>query len=275
MRVALIQQHASDDLRGNVRRGLEAARAAAAEGAQLVGFAELAFSRFYPQHPPDRDPRSLAEPVPGPTTDAFAALARELEIVIVLNVFERAGEATYDCSPVIDADGTVLGRTRMVHITEYPCFHERQYYAPGDLGAPVYDTRVGRVGVAICYDRHFPEYMRALALGGADLVVVPQAGVVDEWPDGFFEAELCTAAFQNGYFVALCNRVGLEDRLHFAGESFVCGPEGAVRARAPRGEDHILIADVDLADAARSHGRQILMKDRRPELYERWFAVKD
>ena len=274
MRVALVQQHASDDLRGNVRRGLEAARAAAAEGAQLVGFAELAFSRFYPQHPPDRDPRSLAEPVPGPTTDAFAALARELEIVIVLNVFERAGEATYDCSPVIDADGTVLGRTRMVHITEYPCFHERQYYAPGDLGAPVYDTRVGRVGVAICYDRHFPEYMRALALGGADLVVVPQAGVVDEWPDGFFEAELCTAAFQNGYFVALCNRVGVEDRLHFAVESFVCGPEGAVRARAPRGEDHILIADVDLADAARSHGRQILMKDRRPELYERWFAVK-
>jgi beta-ureidopropionase len=274
MRLALIQQHASDDLRGNVRRGLEAARAAAAEGAQLVGFAELAFSRFYPQHPPDRDPRSLAEPVPGPTTDAFAALARELEIVIVLNVFERAGEATYDCSPVIDADGTVLGRTRMVHVTEYPCFHERQYYAPGDLGAPVYDTRVGRVGVAICYDRHFPEYMRALALGGADLVVVPQAGVVDEWPDGFFEAELCTAAFQNGYFVALCNRVGVEDRLYFAGESFVCGPEGAVRARAPRGEDHILISDVDLADAARSHGRQILMKDRRPELYERWFAVK-
>lgn len=274
MRLALIQWHATSDLHANVRRGLEATRAAAAEGAQLIAFPELAFSPFYPQHPPDRDPRSLAEPVPGPMTDAFAALARELEIVIVLNVFERAGEATYDCSPVIDADGTLLGRTRMVHITEYPCFHEQQYYAPGDLGAPVFETRIGRLGVAICYDRHFPEYMRALALGGADLVVVPQAGVVDEWPAGFFEAELCTAAFQNGYFVALCNRVGVEDRLNFAGESFVCGPEGAVRARAPRGDDHTLITEIDLADAARSHGRQILMKDRRPELYERWFAVK-
>jgi N-carbamoylputrescine amidase len=182
----------------------------------LVAFAELAFTPFYPQQPPSGDVRALAEPVPGPMTDAFRALARELGMVVVLNLFERDGDKTYDCSPVIDADGTLLGRTRMVHITEYPCFHESQYYAPGDLGAPVFNTKVGRVGVAICYDRHFPEYMRALALSGADLVVVPQAGVVDEWPAGFFEGELCTAAFQNGYFVALCNRVGAETCLTFA-----------------------------------------------------------
>ena len=138
----------------------------------------------------------------------------------------------------------------------------------------MFETRVGRLGVAICYDRHFPEYMRALALGGADIVAVPQAGVADEWPAGFFEGELCTAAFQNGYFVALCNRVGVEDRLNFAGESFICGPDGAVRARAPRGEDHILIADIDLADTARSHARRNLLKDRRPDLYEQWFTQK-
>jgi len=274
MRLALIQQHASADLRANVRRGLENARAAAASGAQLIAFAELAFTPFYPQHPASGDFRALAEPVPGPVTNAFAALARELGVVVVLNVFERDGEATYDCSPVIDADGSVLGRTRMVHITEYPCFHEQQYYQPGDLGAPVFETRIGRLGVAICYDRHFPEYMRALALGGADIVVVPQAGVVDEWPPGLFEGELCTAAFQNGYFVALCNRVGAEDRLTFAGESFVCGPDGSVRARAPRGADTILLADVDLEEANRSHARRILMKDRRPDLYERWFQEK-
>jgi len=274
MRLALIQQHASADLRANVRRGLENARAAAASGAQLVAFAELAFTPFYPQHPAADDFRALAEPVPGPVTNAFAALARELGVVVVLNVFERDGEATYDCSPVIDADGSVLGRTRMVHITEYPCFHEQQYYRPGDLGAPVFATRIGRLGVAICYDRHFPEYMRALALGGADLVVVPQAGVVGEWPPGLFEGELCTAAFQNGYFIALCNRVGAEDRLTFAGESFVCGPDGSVRARAPRGADTILLADVDLEEASRSHARRILMKDRRPDLYARWFQEK-
>ena len=215
---------------------------------------------------------ALAERVPGPTTDLFAALARELGVVIVLNLFEREGDATYDCSPVIDADGTIVGRTRMVHITEYPCFHEQQYYRPSTLGAPVFATRAGRVGVAICYDRHFPEYMRALALGGAELVVVPQAGVVDEWPPGLFEGEMCAAAFQNGYFVALCNRVGQEARLTFAGDSFVCGPEGAVRARAPRGEEHTLLADIDLAEVARSHARRILLKDRRPDLYGAWLT---
>jgi len=272
MRLALIQQPASSNLSENLTLGLEAARAAAAAGANLVAFPELAFSPFYPQQPPAGDVRDLAEPVPGPTTKAFQEVARELGVVIVLNVFEREGEATYDCSPVIDADGRLLGRTRMVHITEYPCFHEQQYYAPGNLGAPVFDTRVGRVGVAICYDRHFPEYMRALALNGADLVVVPQAGVVDEWPIGFFEGEMCTAAFQNGYFVALCNRVGEETCLTFAGESFVCGPEGAVRARAPRNEPATLVADIDLADVAGSHGRRVLMKDRRPELYAGWLG---
>jgi N-carbamoylputrescine amidase len=272
MRMALVQQHATDDRANNLQRGLDAARRAALNGAALVAYPELAFTRFYPQAPPTGDVRTLAEPVPGPTTEAFASLARELGVVFVLNVFERDGDATYDCSPVIDADGRLLGGTRMVHITDYPCFHEQQYYRPSTLGAPVFDTRVGRVGVAICYDRHFPEYMRALALNGASLVVVPQAGVMDEWPDGLFEGEMCTAAFQNGYFVALCNRVGQEATLTFAGESFVCGPEGAVRARAPKGEDAILYADVDLADVDKSHARRTLLKDRRPELYGEWLS---
>lgn len=272
MKVALVQQLATSDLPANRRRGLESVRRAAGEGAGLVAFPELAFTPFYPQKPPEVDVRTLAEPVPGPTVEVFQELARELGVVIVLNVFERDGDKTYDCSPVIDADGTLLGRTRMVHITEYPCVHEQQYYAPSNLGAPVFETRAGKVGVAICYDRHYPEYMRALALNGADLVVVPQAGEVDEWPAGFFEAEMQTAAFQNGYFVALCNRVGKEERLTFAGESFVCGPEGAVRARAPKGEEAILYADIDLADAAKSHARRLLLKDRRPDLYGEWLS---
>ena len=270
MKIGLIQQHASSDLTGNLRRGLDAARQAAADGAELVVFPELAFTPFYPQKPPTGDVRSLAEPVPGPATEAFQSLARELGIVVVINVFERDGDKTYDCSPVIDADGSLLGRTRMVHITEYPCFHEQQYYAASTLGAPVYETRIGKLGVAICYDRHFPEYMRALALAGADLVVVPQAGVVDEWPEGFFEGEMCTAAFQNGYFIALCNRVGREECLTFAGESFVCGPDGAVLARAPKGADGMLLAEIDLSETARSHARRVLLKDRRPDLYKSW-----
>ena len=273
MRLALIQQHAGPDPRANLARGLAAARKAAEDGADLIAFAELAFTRFYPQVVATPESNGLAEPIPGPTTAAFSALAKEFGAVIVLNLFERTPDGrTWDSSPVIDGDGTLLGITRMIHITEYEHFHEQGYYAPGDTGAPVYDTWAGRIGVAICYDRHYPEYMRALALGGAELVVVPQAGSVGEWPAGLYEAELQVAAFQNGYFTALCNRVGQEEHLTFAGESFVCGPDGRVLARAAEGRDEILTCDVDLAEAARSHARQLFLRDRRPALYPGWLG---
>ena len=220
MKIALVQQHASHEKADNIARGLKAFDEAAANGAEVVVFAELAFERFYPQRPAGADPHTLAEPVPGPLTDAFSERARRHGAVAVLNLYERDGRNAYDCSPVIDADGRLLGRTRMIHITEYACFHEQGYYTPGDTGAPVYDTKAGRIGVAICYDRHYPEYMRALAVAGADLVVVPQAGSVGEWPEGLYEAELQVAAFQNGYYTALCNRVGEEDCLTFSGESW-------------------------------------------------------
>ena len=270
MLIALVQQHAGRDRDGNVSRGLEALETAAAAGADLVAYAELAFDRFHPQRPARGDVARLAEPVPGPTTEAFSRRARELGVVVVLNLYERDNDRCFDTSPVIDADGRLLGRTRMVHITDYEGFHERGYYTPGDTGAPVYDTRAGRVGVAICYDRHYGEYMRALGLAGAELVVVPQAGAVGEWPEGLQEAELQVAAFQNGYFAALCNRVGAEERLTFAGESFVCGPDGRVLARAPGGEDHLLLCELDLDRVPESHARTLFLRDRRPELYGDW-----
>lgn len=270
MRIALVQQAANRDKTANVERGLAALERAARQGAELVAFAELAFERFHPQVPAGLDPGRLAEPVPGPVTDRFAAQARRLGVVVVLNLYERDGARCFDCSPVIDANGSLLGRTRMVHITDYDGFHEQGYYAPGDTGAPVYETRAGRLGVAICYDRHYPEYMRALALRGAELVVVPQAGAREEWPEGLYEAEMRVAAFQNGYHVALCNRVGKEERLEFAGESFVCSPDGRIVARAATGDEEILLADLDLEDAARSHARRLFLRDRRPELYRDW-----
>ena len=263
------------DLKDNLTRGLAALEQAARQGAELVAYAELAFEPFYPQQLADPDYLSKAEPVPGPVTEAFAARARELGVVVVLNLFERQGDKAFDSSPVIDADGTLLGRTRMVHITDYEGFHEQGYYAPGDTGAPVFDTAVGRVGVAICYDRHYPEYMRALALGGADLVVVPQAGAVGEWPEGLYEAEMRVAAFHNGYFIALCNRVGAEERLTFAGESFVCGPDGVVLSRAPGQEDHLLLTDLDLEQLGACHARQLFLRDRRPELYGEWLGRRE
>jgi len=249
---------------------MEAVRAAAKQGARIAAFAELAFEPFYPQRPADENPARLAQPIPGPVTEAFSALARELEIVIVLNLYESAGTLTFDSSPVIDADGTLLGVTRMIHITEYECFHEQGYYSPGDTGAPVYETRFGKIGVAICYDRHFPEFMRAMAIGGADIVFVPQAGSVGEWPEGLYEAEMRVASFQNGYFTALVNRVGREECLEFAGESFVCDPNGVVMARAGTGTEEVLMADLELSLCDQSHARKLFLRHRRPGIYGPW-----
>lgn len=275
MRIALVQQHATSDKAENLERGLEAVREAAGQGVALVCFAELAFEPFYPQRPSDGNQRDLAEPIPGPITDALCALAVKLGVVIVPNLYECSGEDTFDTSPIIDADGRILGLSRMNHIPDYEGFHEKTYYTPGNHDAPVFSTAVGRIGVAICYDRHYPETMRSLALGGADLVLVPQAGAVDEWPDGLFEAEMRVAAFQNGYFVALCNRVGREEILEFAGESFVCDPGGNVIARAAKSKDDILICDIELDQVASSHARKLFLPDRRPELYAGWLGIDE
>ena len=250
-----------------MRKGLRHLERAAKEGADVVAFAELAFTRFYPQRPAGANKLDFAETIPGPTTQRFQEAAAKLGVVVVINLFERCWDVTYDTSPVIDADGTLLGVTRMAHVIEAPCFHEKGYYAPGDKGMPVYDTKAGRIGVAICYDRHFPEYMRGLGLAGAELVIVPQAGVVDEWPDGLYEAELQVAAFHNGYFVGLANRVGVEDKLTFAGESFAVAPDGRVLARAARGTEELLITDLDLAERETCHARRFFLPDRRPGIY--------
>lgn len=273
MRIALIQQHASEDRAENVERALAAMGEARAGGADLCAFAELAIDRFFPQERGCAWAAGVAEPIPGPTADRIAARARELSLVTVFNQYERSSDGRcFDSSPVFDADGTLLGVTRMVHITDYAWFHEKEYYAPGDRGAPVYDTAVGRLGVAICYDRHYPEYMRALGVAGAEIVVIPQAGTVGEWPEGMYEAEVRTAAFQNGYFTALCNRVGVEGELTFAGESFVSDPEGRVLVRGPAGEAAIITCDVDLAAVAESTARRLFWGDRRPELYGGWLG---
>ena len=267
MKIAIIQQQATEDVAANVQQGLDNIDKAAVQGAELAVFAELAFTRFYPQYLADGDVRHLAERVPGPTTEKFMAKAKEHNMAVVINLFELEDGKTYDSSPVIDADGTLLGTTQMVHVADYECFYEKSYYAEGDHGAPVYDTAVGKIGVAICYDRHYPEFMRALGVNGAEVVVIPQAGTVGEWPDGLYEAELQVASFHNGYFCALANRVGKEDQMEFAGESVITNPEGRVIAQSPGGVDDILIHDLDLTEVPKSHARTMFFRDRRPDIY--------
>ena len=267
MRIALIQQTASEDNESNIVKGLKNIDKAAEMGAELAVFAELAFTRFYPQYRANKNLSELAEPVPGPTTKKFMDKAKEHNMVIVINLFEIEKGHTYDSSPVIDSDGSLLGTTRMVHIADYECFYEKSYYEEGNHGAQVYNTAVGKVGVAICYDRHYPEFMRALGIKGAEVVVIPQAGTIGEWPDGLYEAELQVASFHNGYFCALANRVGKEDQMEFAGQSVITNPEGRVIAQSPLGIDDILIHNLDLSEVEKSNARTMFFRDRRPDIY--------
>jgi N-carbamoylputrescine amidase len=273
LRIALAQLAAGPDRAANLARVLDAMGEAKRGGAGLIAFPEVVLDRFFPQNPDDRGALKLAEPVPGPTSDRIAGRARELGLVTVFNLYELDDQGRrFDSSPVFDADGRLLGITRMVHITDYEGFHEQAYYHPGDRGVPVYDTRVGKVGVAICYDRHYPEVMRALGVAGAELVVIPQAGTVGEWPEGLYEAEVRTAAFQNGYFTALANRVGREGKLHFSGESFVVDPEGRVLARGKSREEDLVLADLDLTACRTATARRLFWKHRRPDLYRGWLG---
>lgn len=267
MKIALIQQSAGPDFNRNLEAGVHRFKTAALAGAELIAYAELAFQPFFPQKRRSGGLKPRAETVPGPTTELFSQLAREYGVVTVLNLYEETAGRFFDSSPVIDADGSLLGVARMVHIMDGPCFHEQDYYDPGDLGASVFETAVGKLGVAICYDRHYPEYMRALGVKGAELVVIPQAGAVGEWPEGMYEAEVRVASMQNGYFCALANRVGEEECLTFAGESFVTDPLGKVIARAAAGSDEILYAELNLAALTQSPARRHFLRDRRPEIY--------
>ncbi len=269
IKIALIQQANTSDRDKNLRRGLEALEKAASAGADLVVFPELSFLPFLPQHPARAGFEIHAEEVPGPATRIISRKAAELGVAVVFNLLEIQAGKTYDSSPVIDRDGRLAGLNRMVHVMEAPGFHEKGYYHPGDLGAGVFEISCGRVGVAICYDRHFPEYMRALALKGAELVVIPQAGAKGEWLPGLFEAELQTAAFQNGYFIALANRVGREEVVDFEGGSLVVDPSGQIIARAGKDTEEILLAEVDFSLIENCPARRHFLPDRRPEIYNR------
>jgi N-carbamoylputrescine amidase len=269
MRVACAQFEHVGDREKSREKGLEWMARAADEGAELIVFPELAFDFFFPQIRADASYFDWSEPIPGPTTRHFQEAAARHGLVTVINVFERAAPGRYyDSSPVIDADGTLVGVSRMLHICEEPGYNEKYYYWPGDTGWPVHETRAGKVGVAICYDRHYPEHFRALAVGGAELVVVPTATSMSEQAfKDVWELEIQASAVANQIFVAVANRVGMDEELHFFGESFVAGPGGAVLSRAVADEEALLVTDIDLdqIEAVRRHVP--FLRDMRYDLY--------
>ena len=274
VRIALAQVAVGPEREDNVSKALRLMADAAEGGAQLIVFPEMSVDPFFPQYRTEKRFFDWGTPVPGPLTDRFQEQAATLGLAAVINVFERAAPGRYfDCSPVFDQDGSYLGKQRMTHILEGPGYNERYYYWEGDSGYPVFDvgtSRTGpvRIGVAICYDRHFPEVMRALTLGGAEVIVVPTATAkLEAQFRAVWEVEMQAAAVANGVFVAVANRAGVDDTLSLFGRSFAVDPYGRVLARAPEDDVALLLVDLDLDLVEEARRDMPFLRDRRPETY--------
>ncbi len=270
--VAALQLDLSADRPTNLGRVTAAIRAAAARGAQILLPSELSENRYFPQteHP---DHFALAHPFEGhPAIAAMALLARELGVVIPFSYFEKAGHAHYNSLAVLDADGTILGNYRKSHIPDGPGYEEKYYFAPGDTGFRVWDTRYGRIGVGICWDQWYPETARALTLLAAELLFFPAAiGTEPVEPD--LDTRLPWLRVMQGHAVANCipviaaNRVGQEDAIRFYGASFIADPLGEKVAEAATAGDAILTHAFDLDAIAHMRASWGFFRDRRPDLY--------
>ena len=246
------------------------ARAAAA-GAQVVCLEELFYGPYFPA---EQDARwyAMTERVPeGPTTRLMCDLARKHRIVLVVPVYEE--EITglyYNTAAVIDADGTYLGKFRKIHLPHLePGFWEKFYFRPGNLGYPVFDTQIGKIGVYICYDRHFPEGARCLGLAGAEIVFNPSATVAG-LSEYLWKLEQPAHAVANGYFIGAINRVGFEEPWRigeFYGQSYFCDPRGQIIAEGSRTTDDVVIADLDLDMIREVRNVWQFYRDRRPDTY--------
>jgi N-carbamoylputrescine amidase len=245
---------------------------AAAQGAEVVCFQEIFYGPYFPADQ-DRKWYALTEAVPeGPTTRRFADLARELGVVLVLPVYEEEKTGIYyNTAAVVDSDGGYLGKYRKHHIPHCaPGFWEKFFFKPGNLGYPVFETAAGKVGVYICYDRHFPEGARILGLNGAEIVFNPSATVAG-LSEYLWKLEQPAHAVANGYFVGAINRVGHErpwDIGEFYGTSYFCDPRGQILAEAPRDRDAVVVADLDLDTIEEVRQTWQFYRDRRPETYD-------
>ncbi len=262
VRIALVQMAAEESLEANLRNSLGRLEEAASEGAQLVCFPELQFSPFFPQFA-ESDSAQYLLPIDHAAMRALRDKCRQHKVVGVLNTYLSENGSRYDASPVIDADGSLIGVSKMVHIVQAPKYYEQSYYDPSDVGFQVFDTAVGKIGVVICYDRHFPESFRICKLQGAQIVVIPTANHNTE-PNDKFAWEVRVAAMQNEFFVAMCNRVGREHEMEFCGESLVADPDGEIVAQADNREQ-ILYADMDLSSASSLRVERQYLKLRNAE----------
>ena len=282
MKIGLIQQANTADRGANIEKLTAGIRACAKQGAELVVLQELHNGLYFCQ---TEDPANfdLAEPVPGPSTEAFGALARELGVVLVLSLFERRMPGLYhNTAVVIERDGALAGRYRKMHIPDDPAYYEKFYFTPGDLGFTPIQTSVGKLGVLVCWDQWYPEAARLMALAGADLLVYPTA-IGWESTDGASEKARqreawVTAqrahAIANGIPVVSVNRTGCEKDpsgvtggIQFWGSSFVAGPQGELLAQASAEKEECLVVDLDLGRTEAVRRMWPFLRDRRIDAF--------
>ncbi len=275
VRVALVQMRCSEDPADNLTRALARIAEAAAAGAKIVCLPELFRSRYFCQSE-DHAFFDLAEPVPGPTTEALATAARQHGVTVVGSVFERRAAGVYhNTAVVLDADGSLAGVYRKMHIPDDPLYYEKFYFTPGDLGFRSFPTRHARLGTLVCWDQWFPEAARLTALTGAEIVVYPTAigwhqSEKERYGKEQHEAwELVQRAHAvaNGVYVAVPNRVGVEGTVEFWGGSFVAAPFGTVLARASHDKEELVLADCDLDRIEETRRHWPFLRDRRIDAY--------
>jgi beta-ureidopropionase len=270
VRTAVIQAHANMSKQEAVEKHIDLIGKAAADGAQVTCLQEIFHGPYFPA---EQDVKwyAEAEPEDGPTVTRMREVAREHGMVLVVPFYEEAQTGVYyNTAVVIESDGSILGKYRKTHIPHVgPCFWEKFYFKPGNLGYPVLDSSVGKIGLIICYDRHFPEIGRALGLKGAEIVFNPSA-TVESLSKYLWELEQPAHAVANGYWIAAINRVGVEAPLSsakFYGSSYFCDPRGQIIAQASDSEDEVLVADLDLERIREVRNTWQFLRDRRPETY--------
>lgn len=243
MRIALVQMSNSGDIASNLEKSIRSINTAAEHGAELVLFPEVQLTEFFPQYP-KQDVKRYETALDSATVKSFCDACKESGVMAVPNIYLSENGRAYDASILIGKDGSIGGVQKMVHVAQADKFFEQDYYTPSDDGFKVFDTEFGRIGIVVCFDRHYPESIRTEALMGADLILIPTVNTKAE-PSEMFEWELRVQAFQNSVAIAMCNRVGTEGEMDFSGESVVVGANGEVIAKASDKEE-ILYAAVDM-----------------------------
>jgi N-carbamoylputrescine amidase len=279
-KIGLVQMSCGPEIEDNLNKAVFLIKEAVNRGAQIVCLQELFRSQYFCQK---EDPAlfDLAEPIPGPTTEALADVARNNQVVIVASIFERRDAGVYhNTAVVLDADGTLLGTYRKMHIPDDPLYYEKFYFTPGDQGYRTFDTRFGRIGALVCWDQWYPEAARLMALQGAKVLFYPTAigwhpAEKAQYGPSHYDAWKTIQrahAIANGVYVAAANRVGHErlsgQGLEFWGGSFVCDPFGAMLQEASQDHEEVLVVECDLAHLENIRRNWPFLRDRRIDSYQ-------